>query len=275
MDELYVVARRVLLDALEALGPHRDAMVLVGAQAIYLQVGEADLAVAPYTTDGDLAIDPVVLGTAPPLEQALLSGGFRPKSSDSVGLWITHQATAGNPRTPVAIDLLVPDSVSPGQGRRAADLPGHDRKAARKVRGLEGAIVDSNRMQLASLTAEDPRVVEMRVGGPAALLVAKLHKIQERTGTPRASDKDALDVFRLLRGTSTEDLAERYSRLRTDPRSSEVSKAAEGMLRQLFADPHGIGIEMTVRATRGLTNPREISASCVILAKDLLHELTG
>ena len=109
MDELYVMARQVLLDALEALGPHRDAMVLVGAQAIYLRVGEADLAVAPYTTDGDLAIDPVALGTAPPLEQALLSGGFQPKSSDSVGLWITHRATAGNPQTPVAIDLLVPD----------------------------------------------------------------------------------------------------------------------------------------------------------------------
>jgi hypothetical protein len=31
VDELYVVARRVLLDALEALGPHRDAVVVVGA----------------------------------------------------------------------------------------------------------------------------------------------------------------------------------------------------------------------------------------------------
>ena len=34
MDELYVIARRVLLDALEALGEHRDATILVGAQAI-------------------------------------------------------------------------------------------------------------------------------------------------------------------------------------------------------------------------------------------------
>jgi len=53
VDELYILARRVLLDALEALGPHRDAVVLVGAQAIYLRVGEADLAVAPFTTDRD------------------------------------------------------------------------------------------------------------------------------------------------------------------------------------------------------------------------------
>ena len=58
MDELYVLARRVLLDALKALGPHREACVLAGAQAIYLRVGDADLAVAPFTTDGDLVIDP-------------------------------------------------------------------------------------------------------------------------------------------------------------------------------------------------------------------------
>ena len=43
VDELYVLARKVLLDALTALGSHRDAIVLVGAQAVYLRVGEADL----------------------------------------------------------------------------------------------------------------------------------------------------------------------------------------------------------------------------------------
>ena len=60
-DELYVMARRVLLDVLGALGDHRDAIVLVGAQAVYLRVGDADLAITPYTTDGDLVIDPAVL----------------------------------------------------------------------------------------------------------------------------------------------------------------------------------------------------------------------
>lgn len=40
-DPEYVAARRVLLDALDALGTHRKAVVLVGAQAIYLQVGAA------------------------------------------------------------------------------------------------------------------------------------------------------------------------------------------------------------------------------------------
>ena len=44
-DPLYVLARAALLDALEALGPQRDATILVGAQAIYLHTGDIDLAV--------------------------------------------------------------------------------------------------------------------------------------------------------------------------------------------------------------------------------------
>jgi hypothetical protein len=42
VDELYVIARRVLLDALEALGEHREATILVGAQAVYLHTGISD-----------------------------------------------------------------------------------------------------------------------------------------------------------------------------------------------------------------------------------------
>lgn len=36
----YVAARRVLLDVLEALRPHLDAVVLVGAQAVYLAIDD-------------------------------------------------------------------------------------------------------------------------------------------------------------------------------------------------------------------------------------------
>src|SRR5215475_2110213 len=93
LDDLYVMARRVLLDALDALGHHRDAIVLVGAQAVYLRVGDADLAVTPYTIDGDLVIDPAVLAEIPPIEQALMDAGFYPKTKDLVGVWITTRKT--------------------------------------------------------------------------------------------------------------------------------------------------------------------------------------
>jgi hypothetical protein len=80
VDELYVLARRVLLDALYALGKHRDAIVLVGAQAVYLHVGDAGLAIAPFTSDGDLVLNPAVLAEIPPLETALRDAGFLPKT---------------------------------------------------------------------------------------------------------------------------------------------------------------------------------------------------
>ncbi|PSL54222.1 hypothetical protein B0I31_107279 [Saccharothrix carnea] len=47
----YVKARSVSLDALDGLGAHRDAVVLVGAQAVYLHAGDADFVTAPTTTD--------------------------------------------------------------------------------------------------------------------------------------------------------------------------------------------------------------------------------
>ena len=57
MDELYVVARCVLLDALSALGAHREAIVVVGAQAIYIRAGEADLVVAQGRGEGQPVAD--------------------------------------------------------------------------------------------------------------------------------------------------------------------------------------------------------------------------
>lgn len=77
-DALYVAARRALLDALEALGEHRRSVVLVGAQAVYLITGEGDLAVAPFTTDADLALDPSRLQPDPRLEAALTAAGDHP-----------------------------------------------------------------------------------------------------------------------------------------------------------------------------------------------------
>lgn len=60
-DPEYVVARRILLDALDALGEHRGAVVVAGAQAIYLRAGAAVLPIADLTTDADLALDPALL----------------------------------------------------------------------------------------------------------------------------------------------------------------------------------------------------------------------
>jgi hypothetical protein len=269
-DELYLIARRVLLDALDALGEHRDAIVLVGAQAVYLRVGDADLALAPYTTDADLVIDPHRLAEIPPLEQVLLGAGFAPASGDSVGVWLTRKRTSRQVEAEIAVDLLVPLSVSPGSGRRAARLPGHHAKAARIVRGLDGAVVDADLMRLSALEPDDGRSVEVRVAGAGALLIAKAHKIDDRLGSDRLTDKDAFDVLRLLRGTATADLADRFRRLSLDDRSAAATQRGRALLEAQFGRPQAHGVQMAIRAAGPLGKPAEIVRLFESLMGDLL-----
>jgi hypothetical protein len=262
-DPEYVKARRVLLDALESLAPHSGALVLVGAQAIYLQVGPGELAVAPHTTDADIVIRPSELSDTPRLGSALAQGGFSPTAHP--GTWT---------RDGVELDLLVPEAVG-GPGRRGARLGPHGNAVARKVKGLEGALVESTRMELTALDS-DGRRFEVRVAGPAALLVSKLHKIAERQARlDRLADKDALDVLRLLQGISTQDLAGSIERLLANEISAHVTRQALDLLRGLFGAQEGTGSEMVVRATEGLEDPATMRASCRVLVAELLEALGG
>jgi hypothetical protein len=270
VDELYVIARRVLLDALEALADHRNALILVGAQAIYLRTGEADLAVSPYTTDADLGIDPSVLSETPPLERALMQANFAPPAGGRVGIWSTARTLADGTEANVQVDLLVPRSLSPGTGRRAAKLKGHHELAARMVVGLEGVVVDFDVLSVGALAPNDGRRFETRVAGPAGLLVAKLHKIAERTGSPRQKDKDALDVLRLLR-LDTSELNDRLGKLLADERSRIATHGALQSLAALFGRRTSEGSQMAARAVAGLADAAEIALSCEVLANDLLE----
>ncbi len=260
-DVEYVSARRVLLDALEALGSHRKAIVLVGAQAIYLRVGEGDLAVAPYTTDGDLAINPAHLDDEPALAAVLEAAGF--ELTVRPGTWTLDP-------TDVQIDLLVPASLG-GAGRRGARLGAHGNEVARKASGLEAAVVDHSGIQIGSLDPADSRTFDVDVAGIAALLVAKLHKIAERRDDHgRRQDKDGLDVLRLLRHGETTFLASKLAQLAAHGIAGAATRAARTFLEQLFAARDAVGSQMASRASAGLEDEVAIAMSCEVLAQQLL-----
>lgn len=262
-DSAYVAARRVLLDAIEALTAHLDALVLVGAQAIYLHTGEGDLAVAPYTTDADIAFDPAALAPEPALEKTMLAAGF--VLGTEPGIWFGVGA--------VEIDLLVPETVG-GGGRRGARLGTHGNRAARKARGLEAVLVDNTPMEIHALEGSDDRRFEIAVAGPAALLVAKLHKLAERQdAVDRLQDKDALDVLRLLRETGTKTLAATMRELLADERSTQVAHESIDQLRALFGADGSAGSQMAARAAQPLEDPATIAASVAALSADLLRAL--
>ncbi|MBI4909714.1 MAG: hypothetical protein HY820_39215 [Acidobacteria bacterium] len=250
VDPLYAAARTVLLDALEALGPQREALILVGAQAIYMHTGAYELAVAEYTTDADITIDPGLLKRIPEIEAALTSAGFfRWKR---VGAWAKMMSVGGVPAA------------------------GHGKEVARKARGFEAALVDKSVMSIQSLDVSDTRVFSLAVSGPAALLVSKLHKIAERleeSKQSRLDDKDALDILRILQAVGTADLVDRFLTLLAKNETVQVTHEALQALNRLFSTAVSAGSVMAARAVGPLAVVGQIEQSCAVLATQVLRAI--
>ena len=264
-DPLYVLARRALLDGLSALEPHLNSIIVIGAHAVYLHTGPADVAVAEFTTDADLAIAPELLADHPSLGDLLEAHGF--VLQDDPGKWKTADG--------IQVDLLVPDALA-GPGRRGARLTGHGKRVARRAKGIEGALVDSEVLLIGALHPADERSFRVAVAGPAALLVAKIHKIAERVNEPdRLVDKDALDVLRLLQAVPTGPIATGLRRLLDSEGAGPVTTEALRLAGELLSRPGSPGPRMAARAAGALDDPEVVANSLATLWSDLSGELDG
>lgn len=246
---LYAASRRVLLDALEALEDHLDSLILVGAQAVYLRASESNaIADPPYTTDGDLSIDPRSLADQPLLAERLDAADFHPareRDESRVGTWEKLVLAGSVPDLDedavVGVDLLVPEAVS-GAGRRGARLGVHGKDVAAKSPGLEAALVDHAVERITAFEEHDPRQLEIRVAGPAALLVAKIHKIADRIADAERGrvdrlrgGKDLLDILRLYETQNLDAFASSLHRCLADEVAASATETAIEHLRW-FAD---------------------------------------
>jgi hypothetical protein len=275
VDPLYVESRRVLLDALTALQPHGVSVILAGAQAIYLRTGEADVAVAPYTTDGDLALDPAKLADSPTLEAAMRGAHFHLDAEP--GIWLARAQVAGEDML-IPVDLIVPDGVATGGGRRDARLQGQGTRVARRARGLEAALIDHGPMVVSALDSRDQRSVRVEVAGPAALLVAKLHKLHDRVASERATridDKDAADVVRIMQTTEPAAVADTLAALCRDPVAGEPTATALAHLDALFGRRGRRGIAMASRALRTGMPEARVEALCIGYASAVRSRAEG
>jgi hypothetical protein len=261
VDALYVAARRALLDALEALGDHRGALVVIGAQAVYLHAPDDGLAVAPTTTDADLGLNPDLLGDSPLLEDLLPAAGF--VLTGQPGIWMSRHGST--------VDLIVPESLA-GSGRRGARLGAQGKHAAHRAPGIEGCLVDKQATTIRALEVGDNRSFSVAVAGPTALVVAKTYKIAERRdeGRGRLNDKDALDVYRLLRGVEPRVFSTGFALLAGSELAAGSTKWAVGEFARLFGEGQSFGVEMIARATEGLVPEAEVRAACPLLARQLL-----
>lgn len=273
-DLRYVAARRVLLDALAALAPHGRAVIVAGAQAIYLRTGAADLAVAPYTTDGDLTLDPALLGIDPELASAMAKANFVPMVIDGhrePGTWLATTSVGGQ-AFEVPVDLIVPSSLA-GAGRRGARLGVHGNAAARRAFGLEASLVDHSTMTVEALEAGDGRAIQAEVAGFAALLVAKAHKLHDRVAggrLARQDDKDAVDVVRIMQTSSPAEVGLTLAALSVDEVAGPAAASAVGMLEELFGRRGRPGVVMASRGLRLALPQQRVEAICSIYSDALL-----
>lgn len=263
----YIAARRVLLDALDALAGHRQSLILIGAQAVYVHTGAGSLNVPVMTTDADLALDTATLQDEPDIAAAMHAAGF---IAGQPGHW----SGPGD----VAIDLMVAPHQSnrPQRSARAAHLQGHQHTTARIGAGLALALLDNAPRQITALAHDDQRRRTLRVAGPAALLVAKLIKIEDRLQdaargqTSRIVDKDALDVLRLLQAVETQVLADGMRQPTVDSPAASDVVAAVAILRHRASTPTG---DLPRLATRAALGDRTVGPSLVVLVGDLLQAL--
>lgn len=178
----------------------------------------------------------------------------------------------------VKVDLLVPDALG-GGGRRAARIAGHEKGSVLKVHGLEGCFVDNAPHVIRALEPGDARAFEIRVAGPASLLVSKLIKLHERVeaadngGRDRRKDKDALDVLRILRAVDLASLASALKVLEANELSRDVTAIALSEMPRLFGTPRSPASMMAAAAAAPVEPGDIIAASCAALVSELLGML--
>lgn len=273
MNSGYLVARRNLIQALEALGDYtREAVVVVGAQAVYLQTHEIDVApFLPFTLDSDIAVDPRILESTPPIRETLENHGYSHREGQP-GLYWAPGSSDEQPLDGAAVDILVPEEFASGRGRRDAGLPGDNRGAARRTPGLEAALYDKDLLQIGDL-ADPSRILEAYVAGPAALLVAKAQKIVER-GDDRLKAKDASDAFLLLRAFDVDELARRFAALSgIDDIRGPLARGIDA-IREVFVDG-ARGRRLFAEALGDDLDRQELLDAYGFLTQDLKGALPG
>lgn len=245
LDHQIVVARNVLITALEALGSHRHAITLIGAQAVLEHTMDIDGVPMTVTSDGDAAISPALIDQDADIGQALTAAGFV-QDGDRPGIWSCPDSE-GNP---VGFDLLVPESVA-GAGRRGARVHGQSKYALGRAAGLELSLLDREERTIMSLDGSG-RSTDTFIAGVAALMCAKSYKLAERLADlpagrrNRVKPKDAGDVWRLMAVSNPESV-------RTIFESGERHDVMGAAIRQghlylldLFSAT-AVGIELAVR----------------------------
>jgi hypothetical protein len=103
-----------------------------------------------------------------------------------------------------------------------------------------------------------------------------MHELGERQeqSPQRLLDKDAHDVYRLLRGVNTQGLVDALTRLRRNDLAGSATEIGLKYFRSMFTSgPDAIGCVMAGRAEELVGDPGFVSEATAALADDLISGL--
>jgi hypothetical protein len=149
---------------------------------------------------------------------------------------------------------------------------------ARRAIGLEGSILDHDVIEVGALEGTDSRRCNVRVAGPAALVVAKVYKLRDRLAEgkgDRIADKDAADVYRLMLAVPMREFVRRQRPLLDDETAGPVCREAVKLMAELFGARGAIGVAMASEALRVAVPPERIADVCTGFIRELREELAG
>jgi hypothetical protein len=217
--------------------------------------------VVTKATDGDLALNPQELEPTPEISAIMRGAGFHAFGGGSPGVWIVSVDMRGDCRDTDRSDRSHGGRVEHGEAWCSPRGP--QRPNGQEGLWLEAVLVDNEWKTIGALDRDDARLVESRVAGPTALLVARARKISDRlaetTKPHRRDDKDALEVYRLMQTTPVATTAAVLPELLSDTRTQRATQAGLGLIVQLFGVRRAAGVEMAVRALQGsVRRPRSI-----------------
>ena len=127
-----------------------------------------------------------------------------------------------------------------------------------------------------TLATGDDRAYEINVAGPAALLVAKVHKLADRIDADdnrRINSKDAFDIFRLLQAVDTAELIDEINLLAATGISAKVTAEAIAGFSDMFGTPTGAGTVLVAEHVMGIENRDVIVTSSVALSEELIERI--
>ncbi len=134
--------------------------------------------------------------------------------------------------------------------------------------------MDNSPRLLTALNHDDMRQFDLKVAGPAALLIAKAIKVEERLedadrgNSARLKEKDALDMFRLLQAVETSDVIDGIRLHFADDQASEVTRRGLAAMRKYGVEARS---PFPVLAAQAAVGNATVAPSFVALTTDLLN----